>query len=107
MDAGFFIFIISAISGVTYIFLGFLLSYKQKIDIINGVDFSKLKDIKGFCKYFGNSLSLSGAMLILLGLMVYAQNMNLILFLVLFIVFCALPILYFFQAKQKFSQSAT
>lgn len=102
-----FIFVISAVSGAIYLLLGFLLSYKQKIDIINGMDFSKLKDVAGFCKHFGNSLLLSGFVLIILGALVYAQNMNLLLFLGLFVVFCSLPIFQFIQGKQKFSESAS
>ena len=105
MSTGLYIFIISAISGVIYLLLGFLLSYRQKIELINGVDFSKLTDVEGFCKYMGNSLFASGFVQVVLGFMVYTENMNLYLYLFLFIAFCSLPIFHFIQGKRKFSAS--
>lgn len=57
MSTGFIIVSTCAISGVIYLVIGVLLAFKQKIEVINGVGFSKLTDIEGFCKLVGNSFS--------------------------------------------------
>lgn len=107
MSTGFIIVSTCAISGVIYLVIGVLLAFKQKIEVINGVDFSKLTDIEGFCKLVGNSFLFSGAMILILGAAIYYQFLNLLLFLALFIFFSALPIFHFLKAKKKFTASAS
>lgn len=96
-----------AINGVIYLVIGVLLAFKQKIEIINGVDFSKLNDIAGFCKFVGNSFLFSGLAILVLGAAIYYLFLNLFLFLALFISFCTLPIYHFLKAKKKFTASAS
>jgi hypothetical protein len=99
MSTGFIIVSTCAISGVIYLVIGVLLAFKQKIEVINGVDFSKLTDIEGFCKLVGNSFLFSSAMILILGSAIYYQFLNLLLFLALLIFF--LLCLYFISSKQR------
>jgi hypothetical protein len=107
MDTGLIIISTSAICGIIYILLGVLLAYKQKIEIINGVDFSKINDKEGFCKLVGNSFLSSGVIIFILGVAVYYLFLNLLLVLVLFIFFSSLPIYYFLKARERFTSGAS
>ncbi|MDO6576619.1 hypothetical protein [Alteromonas stellipolaris] len=42
MDTGFLILLISCLSGFIYLIIGYLLAFKQKADVLNGIDFLKL-----------------------------------------------------------------
>lgn len=106
MDTGLFIFIVCFVSGAVFILLGFLIGYKNKSNLINGVDFSKISDLGKFCRTFGNGLIVSGVFLALSGYLVYIAGIGLVLFLVLFLVFSSLPLVYFFYAKQKYAVSS-
>ena len=78
MDTGFLILLISCLSGFIYLIIGYLLTFKQKADVLNGIDFSKIADLPAFCKYVGNSFLLSGAVQVLVGALVYLTYLNLI-----------------------------
>ena len=103
MNTGLFIFLICFITGAVFILLGFLIGYKNKSNLINGVDFSKISDVTKFCRTFGNGLIVSGALVALSGCLVYFAGTGLVSFLVLFLIFSSLPLVYFFYAKQKYA----
>ncbi len=103
MSKGLFILLICLSTGVVFILLGFLIGYKNKSDLINGVDFSKISDVGKFCRTFGNSLILSGVFVALSGCLVYFAGTGLVSFLVSFLIFSSLPLVYFFYAKQKYA----
>ena len=50
MDTGFLILLISCFSGFIYLTIGYLLTFNQKADVLNGIDFSKIADLPAFCK---------------------------------------------------------
>lgn len=103
MSTSLFIFLICFITGVVFILLGFLIGYKNKSNLINGVDFTKISDVTKFCRTFGNGLILSGVFVALSGCMVYFAGTGLVSFLVSFLIFSSLPLVYFFYAKQKYA----
>ncbi len=103
MNTGLFIFLICLITGIVFILLGFLIGYKNKSNLINGVDFSKISDVGKFCRTFGNGLILSGVFVALSGCLVYFAGTGLVSFLVSFLIFSSLPLVYFFYAKHKYT----
>ncbi len=103
MSKGLFILLICLSTGVVFILLGFLIGYKNKSNLINGVDFSKISDVGKFCRTFGNGLILSGVFVALSGCLVYFAGTGLVSFLVSFFIFSSLPLVYFFYAKQKYA----
>lgn len=107
MDTGFLILLISCLSGSIYLIIGYLLSCKQKADVLNGIDFSKISDLPAFCKYVGNSFLLSGVVQILLGVLTYLAYLNLMLFIAIFVLFSTLPIINVVKAMRKFQKSAS
>ena len=107
MDIGFLILLISCLSGFIYLIIGFLLTFKQKADVLNGIDFSKIADLPAFCKYVGNSFLLSGAVQILVGVLAYLAYLNLMLFIAIFVLFSTLPIINVVKAMRKFQKSAS
>ena len=107
MDTGFLILLISCLSGFIYLIIGYLLTFKQKADVLNGIDFSKIADLPAFCKYVGNSFLLSGVVQIVVGVLVYLAYLNLMLFIALFVLFSALPIINAVKAVRKFQKSAS
>jgi len=107
MDTGFLILSISILSGFIYLIIGYLLTFKQKADVLNGIDFSKIADLPAFCKYVGNSFLLSGVVQIVVGVLVYLAYLNLMLFIALFVLFSALPIINAVKAVHKFQKSAS
>jgi hypothetical protein len=107
MDTGFLILSISFLSGFVYLIIGYLLTFKQKADVLNGIDFSKIADLPAFCKYVGNSFLLSGVVQIVVGVLVYLAYLNLMLFIALFVLFSALPIINAVKAVRKFQKSAS
>lgn len=106
MPTGLFLFLICLITGAVLIVLGYLIGYKEKSNLINGVDFSKISDLAKFCRTFGDGLILSGLLVTLSGGLVYFAGVGLGIFLVSFLLFSSLPLLYFFYAKQKYSVGA-
>ncbi|WP_161569419.1 hypothetical protein [Alteromonas portus] len=107
MDTGFLILLISCLSGFIYLIIGYLLTFKQKADVLNGIDFSKIADLPAFCKYVGNSFLLSGAVQILVGVLAYLAYLNLMLFIAIFVLFSTLPIVNVVKAMRKFQKSAS
>ncbi|MCG7643971.1 hypothetical protein MHM87_00015 [Alteromonas sp. Cnat3-28] len=107
MDTGFLILLISCLSGFIYLTIGYLLTFNQKADVLNGIDFSKIADLPAFCKYVGNSFLLSGAVQILVGVLAYLAYLNLILFIAIFVLFSTLPIVNVAKAMRKFQKSAS
>ena len=107
MDTGFLILLISCLSGFIYLTIGYLLTFNQKADVLNGIDFSKIADLPAFCKYVGNSFLLSGVVLILVGVLAYLAYLNLMLFIAIFVLFSTLPIVNVVKAMRKFQKSAS
>ena len=107
MDTSFLILSISILSGFIYLTIGYLLTFKQKADVLNGIDFSKIADLPAFCKYVGNSFLLSGVVQIVVGVLVYIVYLSLMLFIALFVLFSALPIINVVKAVRKFQKSAS
>ena len=107
MDTGFLILLISCLSGFIYLFIGYLLTFKQKADVLNGIDFSKIADLSAFCRYAGNSFLLSGVVQILVGLLAYLAYLNLLLFVAIYVVFSTLPIVNVVRAMRKFQKSTS
>ena len=107
MDTGFLILLISCLSGFVYLIIGYLLTFRQKADVLNGIDFSKIADLPAFCKYVGNSFLLSGAVQVLVGALVYLTYLNLMLFTAIFVLFSTLPIVNVVKAMRKFKKSAS
>ena len=107
MDTGFLILLISCLSGFIYLIIGYLLTFKQKADVLNGIDFSKIADLSAFCRYAGNSFLLSGVVQILVGLLAYLAYLNLLLFAAIYVVFATLPIVNVVRAMRKFQKSAS
>ena len=104
MDTGLLILSISCLSGFIYLLIGYLLAFEQKADVLNGIDFSRITDISGFCKYVGQSFLISGVVQIFAGVLVYYSGLSLLLFLTIFICFCALPIINVIKAVRKFKK---
>ena len=107
MDTGFLILLISCLSGFIYLTIGYLLTFNQKADVLNGIDFSKIADLPAFCKYVGNSFLLSGAVQILVGVLAYLAYLNLMLFIAIFVLFSTLPIVNVVKAMRKFQKSVS
>ena len=107
MDTGFLILLISCLSGLVYLIIGYLLTFRQKADVLNGIDFSKIADLPAFCKYVGNSFLLSGAVQILVGVLAYLAYLNLMLFIAIFVLFSTLPIVNVVKAMRKFQKSVS
>ena len=107
MDTGFLILLISCLSGFVYLIIGYLLTFRQKADVLNGIDFSKIADLPAFCKYVGNSFLLSGAVQVLVGALVYLTYLNLMLFTAIFVLFSTLPIVNVVKAMRKFQKSVS
>ena len=107
MDTGFLILLISCLSGFVYLIIGYLLTFKQKADVLNGIDFSKIADLPAFCKYVGNRFLLSGAVQVLVGALVYLTYLSLMLFIAVFVLFSTLPIVNVVKAMRKFQKSAS
>ncbi|MEP0176322.1 MAG: hypothetical protein ABJD02_20405 [Paraglaciecola sp.] len=107
MDTVFLILLISCLSGFIYLIIGYLLAFKQKADVFNGIDFSKISDLPVFCKYVGNSFLLSGVVQILLGVLVYLAYFDLLLFVAIYVLFSILPIVNVVRAMRKFQKSTS
>jgi hypothetical protein len=107
MDTGFLIFLISCLSGFIYLIIGYLLTFKQKADVLNGIDFSEIANLPAFCKYVGNSFLLSGVVQILVGVLAYLAYLNLLLFVAIFVLFSTLPIINVVRAMRKFQKSTS
>ena len=103
MDSSFLILLICLIIAAVYLFLGVLIGIGKKANLINGVDFSQLTSVEGFCKDFGNGLIVSGIFLVFTGAVFYS-GVGVGLFSVMFLSFCGLPQVYFVRAKQKYAK---
>jgi hypothetical protein len=107
MDTGFLIFLISCLSGFIYLIIGYLLTFKKKADVLNGIDFSKIADLPAFCKYVGNRFLLSGVIQIVVGVLVYLAYFDLLLFVAIYVFFSILPIVNVVRAMRKFQKSTS
>lgn len=107
MDTVFLILLISCLSGSIYLIIGYLLTFKQKADVLNGIDFSKIADLPAFCNYVGNRFLLSGAVQIIVGVLAYLAYLNLMMFIAIFVLFSTLPIINVVKAVRKFQKSAS
>lgn len=107
MDTGFLILLISCLSGFIYLIIGYLLTFKQKVDVLNGIDFSEIANLPAFCKYVGNRFLLSGVLQILVGVLAYLTYLNLLLFVAIFVLFSTLPIINVVRAMRKFQKSTS
>ena len=105
MDEYLILVLTCGVTALTYLLLGFLIGVKQQYHLINGVDFSKTKDISGFCKFLGNGFLISGVLIGLSGIAIHLFDMNLLVFSIFFVTFCSIPIVNFFQAKTKYSST--
>ena len=103
MDTSILLLLICIITAAIYLLLGVLISIGKNVSLIKGVDLSQLTNAEDFCKEFGNGLIVSGIFLLFTGTVFYSNN-GLVLFTVLFLVFCNLPFAYFFRAKQKYTK---
>ncbi|MFT2090689.1 hypothetical protein [Paraglaciecola sp. 2405UD69-4] len=102
MDIPFLILIVSALSGIICISLGFLITVKKKYELINGVDFTALKEPEKFATFVGHSILLTGVLMMLLGFLVFQEFMGIYVFLMLIVVFSIIPLPAFFFAKSKY-----
>ena len=107
METGSLILFISCLSGFIYLIIGYLLSFKQKADVLNGIEFSKIAELPAFCKYVGNCFLLSGVVKILVGVFAYLAFLNLLLFLAIFVLFSTLPIINVVRTIRKFQKSTS
>lgn len=103
MDILLFILVISVLSGIALIILGLLITIKKKYNLINGVDFSSLTEPEKFGDFVGNSITLSGLLMVVFGYIVYQQIMGLIAYLVLTMMASIIPLPAFYFAKSKYS----
>jgi hypothetical protein len=83
--------------------IGFLVSVKNKRHWINGVDQSKLKDLEGFGKFIGNSISVTGILIFLVAIFLYLELIGYLVFSILLVVISILPLPCLYVAKNKFS----
>ena len=97
-----FIFL-SVFGALPLIVIGLLISLKNKRHWINGVDQDALSDPEGFGKYVGNSITITGILIFLAGLLLYQGVFGYLAFVVAltFVGIIPLPALYI--AKSKYS----
>lgn len=101
METGYLLLSTCCLSGGIYLLIGYLLSFKQKADVLNGIDFSKINDLPAFCKFVGNSFLLSGALQIVAGVFVYFAFVGLLLFVAIYVFFSVMPIINIVRAMRK------
>ncbi|MEW9798598.1 hypothetical protein [Alteromonas sp. CYL-A6] len=104
MNVLFFLLIISVLSGLVLVVLGYLIAVKKQHSLINGVDFSSLSNPDGFGGVVGNSILISGALMMLMGVVVYLQVVGLVTYLLLMMMVSFMPLPAFFYAKAKFAE---
>jgi hypothetical protein len=101
------IFAISVLSGLVLMGLGYLIAFKQKLDLINGVDFSALTNRAAFANYVGYSILLTGLLMAAVGLLFYLQFVGVIGYLIGIFIVSMLPLPAFLHAKAKFTKKST
>ena len=101
----FFSLSISIFTGLTFVFLGYQISFKEKQHWINGVDFSKLSNPSEFTKAMGHSLINTGIMFFIVSLLLYIQVVGYLVFALILTVISFYPVLVlvFVQAQKKYS----
>lgn len=107
MDVFLFLGVVTGISGLVLLIMGYLISIKQKINLINGVDFSNLSDVRAFAKYVGNSILLMGILMLLSGVGLYYKVLGLIGYTFFILIICAIPLPAFLLAKNKYTNGAS
>lgn len=106
MDISVFLGVLTAVSGLALVILGYLISVKQRLNLINGVDFSKLTDAVSFAKYLGNSIAITGILMLILGLAVYFKWVGLVGYSLIIMAICIIPLPAFMIAKNKYMNRA-
>jgi ammonia channel protein AmtB len=94
---------ISIVTGLTFVFLGYQIAFKEKQHWINGVDFSKLSSPIEFTKAMGRSLINTGVVFFIVSLLLYVQVVGYLTFALILTVISFYPVLVFVQAKKKYS----
>ncbi|MGS2719414.1 hypothetical protein [Paraglaciecola aestuariivivens] len=98
------VFIATVFTGaLPLLIFGLIISVKNKLHWINGVDHSKLKDPNGFCQFIGNSISITGLLILLCAIFLYLQIIGYLVFVGLLVFISFLPLPCFYIAKSKFS----
>lgn len=97
------ILVVSVFTALICLSLGSLIAVKKKFELINGVDFSTLKEPEKFGKFVGHSISVSGILMALLGFLAYAQIIGITAFLILIVIVSVIPLPAFYLAKSKYS----
>lgn len=100
-----FIFVVSALSGLVLVILGYLIAVKGKYTLINGVDFALLSDVEAFGRDVGWGIFWSGWAMVAAGVLVYLEIVGLILYLVLIMLASIAPLPIFFKAKKKYTRA--
>jgi hypothetical protein len=85
------------------LFIGLVITLKNKRHWINGVDQSKLKDPEKFGKFVGNSISVTGLLIFFIAILLYLKLIGYLVFALLLCVVSFLPLPCLFIAKNKFS----
>ena len=104
MDISYIILVISIVSAVPLLVIGYLIAIKQKLNLINGVDFSKLSDTSAFARILGHSITLTGVLMIVISMLLYMGIINLISYGVILMVFGTLPLQGLFFAMRRYSK---
>ncbi|MCC5825304.1 hypothetical protein [Alkalimonas sp.] len=106
MDISVFLGVLTVASGFVLVMLGYLISVKQRLNLINGVDFSSLTDAVSFAKYLGKSFTITGILMLFLGLAVYFKWVGLVGYSLIIMAICIIPLPAFMIAKNKYTKRA-
>ena len=104
MDISLFLGVVTAVSGLVLVMLGYLISVKQRLNLINGVDFSRLTDAVSFAKYLGNSIVITGVLMLFLGLAFYFRVVGIVGYSLIVMAICIIPLPAFVVAKNKYTK---
>lgn len=104
MDAVIFLSVLTGVSGLVLAVLGYLISFKQKINLINGIDFSSLTDVAAFAKDLGNSIAVMGILMLLLSVGVLFEVVGMAAYILMIMVICVIPLPAFLIAKAKYTK---
>lgn len=107
MDVVIFLSVITGVSGLVLAILGYLISFKQKINLINGVDFSSLTDVAAFARDLGTSIAIMGVLMLLLSVGVFFEVIGMAAYILMIMVICAIPLPAFLIAKAKYTKRAS
>ena len=91
------------VAALPLILLGYLVAFRQKRHWINGVDQSKLSNPDAFGKFVGNSITVTGMLIILITIFLYLKVIGMLIFAVSLVVVSFLPLPSLYYAKRKYS----